>query len=94
MSLHQSAHPLAGQTVTLAPVAPDGPLVLGVEYRIEDYWDRVSGQSWMNATGNPAALGYAMRTGLAKTTTPIDDEVLYGKIGGLGYLVHASEIVS
>lgn len=62
----------------------------GIEdYHVEDYWDRVSGGSWMYANGNPAALNYAMRT---TREIPLDDEVLYGKIGAFGYLVHVSEI--
>jgi len=61
-----------------------------VEYDIEDWWDRVSGSSWMFASGNIACMNYAMRSGLSKL--PIDNEVLYGKIGCFGYLIHISEI--
>jgi hypothetical protein len=44
----------------------------------------------MTADGNPAALNYAARgVGL-----PIDDEVVYGKIGAFGHLVHTKEIVN
>jgi hypothetical protein len=45
----------------------------------------------MLATGNPAALNYAMRAGTIGL--PVDNEVVYGKIGYLGYLVHTSEFV-
>jgi len=63
------------------------------EIRIEDWWDRVGGGSWMGAKGNPACLIYAMRSGLSsKINIPIDNEVLYGKINGLGYLVHIKEL--
>lgn len=80
--IHNEPHPLAGQTVKVD--LGTGP----VPYEIEDWWDRVSGSSWMYAEGNPAALAYAFRTaGL----TPIDNEVVYGK-AGLGHLVHVSEI--
>ena len=67
----------------------------GNKIRIEDWWDRVSGYSWMFAQGNPACLVYAIRTGFTKRPLPrigTEDEVLYGKIDRLGYLVHISEI--
>jgi hypothetical protein len=64
----------------------------GEEILIEDWWDRVSGGSWMFADGNPACLQYAMRIGFSKQPICNDDEVLYGKIGGLGHLVHISEL--
>ena len=46
----------------------------------------------MFAKGNPACMVFAMRTGFAKEPIPTDDEVLYGKIGGLGHLIHITEI--
>lgn len=64
----------------------------GDEIRVEDWWDRVSGGSWMTAEGNPAALTYAMRTGLSCPEVPTDDEVVYGKVGPYGHLVHVSEL--
>lgn len=99
--IHNTPSPLAGKTVTLKPDAiPDVradaiPDVRGGEtiaIQIEDWWDRVAGSSWMWAQGNPACMIYAIRTGFADGDIPIDDEVLYGKIDGLGYLVHVSEI--
>jgi hypothetical protein len=64
-----------------------------VDYRVEDWWDRVSGGSWMDAVGNPACLGYAIRASVAGL--PTDDEVLYGHTpDGLGHLVHISEIAA
>jgi hypothetical protein len=78
---HSSAHPQAGQTVTLTS---------GETYEVEDWWDRVSGGSWMDADGNLAAMKYAVRSGIAGL--PLDDEVVYGKIGWAGHLVHVSEI--
>ncbi len=86
--LHPEPHPLAGQTVKVDLKAPNGV----VEYRVEDYWDRVAGQSWMDSTGNPAALAYAMRAGV--TGLPIDNNVPYGKVGHFGHLVHVSELVT
>lgn len=82
--MHSERHPQAGQTIQVD--MGNGP----VDYRLEDWWDRLTGGSWMDAVGNPAALNYAMRSAL---TLPLDNEVVYGKIGGLGYLVHVSEFV-
>ena len=84
---------LAGTTVRIKDGVTDpiqGQVVGGTEYRVEDFWDHLTGGSWMNADGNPAALHYAMRAGM--TGLPVDDEVLYGKIGNLGHLVHVSEV--
>ncbi|MFJ4828463.1 hypothetical protein ACIP79_00755 [Streptomyces sp. NPDC088747] len=82
--MHDAAHPNAGRTVTVD--MGDGP----VPYDIEDWWDRISGGSWMFAEGNPAALKYAVRSAFANL--PTDDEVVYGKVGHLGHIVHVSEI--
>jgi hypothetical protein len=64
----------------------------GIEIRVEDYWDRIAGKSWMDAEDNPAAIRYGIRSG--STGLPFDDEVVYGKVGcsGLGHLVHVSEL--
>lgn len=66
---------------------------------IEDWWDRIAGKSWMDMTGNPACLVYAIRTATSEYSVPIDDNVLYGKYypegkNGLGFgvLIHISEI--
>jgi len=40
----------------------------------------------MVCDGNPACLEYAMRS--AAERDPLNDEVVYGKIGGLGKLMH------
>lgn len=82
--MHNESHPLAGTTVK---AVIDGQ---EYDYRLEDWWDRLTGGSWINANGNPACLNYAMRS--AKAHLPIDNEVVYGKIGALGHLVHVSEI--
>lgn len=93
MSQHRTAHPLAGRTVTVAPV---GPLFTyegtdPIEFRIEDWNDRVFEQSWMDMQYHPASLGYATRSALGRL--PLDNEVVYGKCErGLGHLVHVSEI--
>ena len=87
---HANAHPQAGQTVKLKLKGKGPGIADGDLYRVEDYWDRVVGKSWMNSDGNPAALNYAMRS--AFSDLPTDDEVLYGKVDGLGHLIHVSEI--
>jgi hypothetical protein len=93
MKIHEDPHPLAGKTVMISAGSEDpaqGAVVGGAEYKIEDWADRVLGRSWGEANGNPACLHYAMRA--AANGLPPDDEVLYGKIGYLGHLVHVSEI--
>lgn len=85
-SIHPSPHEFAGKTVLVRPAGTDEVH----EYVVEDYWDRVSGGSWMWADGNPAAMNYAMRSA---GKVPLDDEVLYGKIGPFGHLIHISEVV-
>lgn len=67
----------------------------GAEFVIEDWCENVLGCSWMNANGNPAALEYAMRSGLNGKNNAVptfSDDVLYGKIGGLGHLFHINEL--
>lgn len=80
MTIHRTISPLAGQSVPVTSGQLKGALIL-----VEDWWDRVAGKSWMDCDGHPACLAYAMRE-----QTPIDDEVIYGKIGGFGALVHVS----
>lgn len=87
--------PYAGETVIVkgnsAKDPMSGALLSGKEFVIEDWWENVYGESWMFSDGNPAALSYAFRIGMAGG--PIDNEVLYGKIDGLGYLFHVSELL-
>ncbi len=85
--IHSNPSPLAGTTITVD--LGDGPEPV----RVEDWWDRVAGRSWMDCDGNPAALTYAMRSGLARL--PIDNNVLYGKRStGFGMLFHTGEVRS
>lgn len=86
MSLHREPHPFAGETVTL-----QSGVFAGQEYWIEDWWDRVSGQSWMDCTGNPACLDYAMRSG-AEGDPMFSNEVVYGKLAFLGKIVHVRHL--
>lgn len=91
--MKSESHPMAGKTVILKidPKAdtPKGEMN-GEEFRVEDYWHHVAGKSWMNSNGNPACMNYAIRSGLGNM--PTDDEVVYGKIGAYGYLIHVSEL--
>lgn len=91
--IHEKQHPLAGKKVGVIETFghrqfPDLDHII-----IEDWWDRVSGRSWMDAVGNPACLIYAMRSATCEHSVPFDDDVMYGKYKGMGVLVHMSEIV-
>lgn len=97
--IHSTPHPFAGKVVRIKPsagVAPNGLPVGGEQYLLEDWWDRIAGKSWGLCDGNPACLMYAIRTGLQSgidsEARSLDDEVVYGKIGALGHLVHVSEL--
>jgi hypothetical protein len=85
MSIHAKPFDGAGRTFKL-----DAEGIDGTEIRVEDYWDRVTGGSWMFAEGNPAALNYAVRAAVAGL--PTDNEVVYGKVDSLGHIVHVSEL--
>lgn len=90
---HDAPHALAGRTVVLKAdfKGGDADPAPGSEYELEDWWDRLTGGSWMDAEGNPAALKYAFRSGLL-AQLPLDNEVVYGHVNGFGHLVHVSEI--
>lgn len=75
--IHNEPFDRAGEECTLTN---------GTTVRIEDWWDRVYGGSWMYAQNNFAALDYAMRSATEKL--PLDNEVVYGQ----GQLIHISEI--
>lgn len=95
--MHAEPHPLAGKTVVLKEGTTDnarGMVVEGKEYEIEDWWDKLTGSSWMDADDNIAAIQYAIRRAYNTFTVPIDDEVVYGHINGIGHLVHVSELPS
>lgn len=92
MPIHQEQSPLAGKTVRLKDSVDHPHIPAGErDYRVEDWWDCVDGRSWMDAVGNPAALIYAVRS--VRAGLPIDNDVLYGKVGPFGHLIHVSEIV-
>lgn len=79
----------AGETVRIKKEVPGFG---GADFRVEDYYENVNGVSWMDSYGNPAAMIYARRIGCQGFKVPIDNEVVYGKIGAFGYLFHVSEL--
>ena len=87
--------PYAGCEVKTRPDVGKDPLsgrdLSNQLFIVEDWCENVLGCSWMVANGNPAALSYAFRTGM-KGAVPTDNDVVYGKIDGLGYLLHVSEL--
>lgn len=85
---HTQPHEKAGQTVHVDTVLDSGPYK--GEAVLEDWWDRIAGESWMDSNGNPAALIYALRS--AMHGLPIDNEVVYVKINSMGNLLHVSEL--
>jgi hypothetical protein len=86
-TMHTQPHPLAGKTVIVAAGA-----FTGLEYRLEDWWDHLTGKTWLQSAsaGNPAALEYVGRAGVENV--PPDYEVVYGKIGAYGKLIHVSQL--
>lgn len=96
MGLPRERSPYAGMVVKTKPnVGVDltsGRSLGNLNFRIEDWWQNVAGKSWMQSDGNPAAMNYAFRIGTRIGEVPTDNEVLYGKIGMLGYLFHVSEL--
>lgn len=93
--IHTEQHPMA-ENVVILKTAPmrngtiDPDELDGKEFRIEDWADRVMGGSWMHMNGNPACMKYGIRSGLSGL--PTDDEVVYGKVGDSGFLIHVSEL--
>ncbi len=85
MAKIREPHALAGKTVLVKGGEFDGK-----EYHIEDWWQNVAGKSWMFCDGNPACLEFAMRSGFE--SLPPDNEVVYGKIGAMGKLMHVSQL--
>jgi len=58
--------------------------------QIEDEYVNVFGRSWEEVQGNPAATLYALR--VLQGEIPKEGKVYYGKIRGLGELVHETEL--
>lgn len=83
----------AGMTLKTKPDVGIDPLshrdLGGVDFVVEDWWKNVYGLSWMFSNGNPACMAYAIRSA---GKVPVDNDVLYGKVGGFGFLFHISEL--
>ncbi len=94
MTIHPDPHPLARHTVTIRDGVTDNcqhVVVPGATFTIADWAGRYLRAPWGEATGNPTAMQYGLR--LIRTTgVPLDDEVVYGHINGVGHLVHVTEI--
>ena len=69
-----------------------GELLDDKEFVAEDYWINVAGESLWDCDGNPACIEYALRTTFNKYHIPIDDNVVYGKVGLYGHLFHETEL--
>lgn len=91
--MHKEQSELAGKIVKIKKEVthPQVEDFGGSEFRVEDWWDKLTGKSWGDCIGNAACIIYACRAGMS-LDIPADDEVLYGKIGIFGHLVHISEI--
>ena len=89
----------AGKTVKIKNGVGKGLQVgdmSGMDFTIEDWCENVIGCSWMDANGHPAALEYAVRTGVygSNNGAPVfSNDVLYGKIGMLGHSFHVKELI-
>ena len=88
----------AGQKLTVkkgAGISSMGELLDGKEFIAEDYWINVAGKSWKYYVGgNPAVMEYLFRGLFKKIPLPMDDDVVYGKIGDYGHLFHISELLA
>jgi hypothetical protein len=85
--MHDKPHEFAGKKVEII----SGPFE-GQTYLVEDWWDRVAGKSWMDCVENLACLEYAVRS--ASEGFGFSNEVVYGKFGGLGKLIHISQLAT
>lgn len=86
---HTTAHPLAGETVYLKDVKTGE--TTDFTFRIENWWDALGSGSWQNNLDNFACLKYALRSA-QNGSIPLDDEVVYGKVDGMGHIMHISEL--
>ena len=86
----QEAHPLAGKTVKLKVKGTATDFKTGDLFRLEDWWVNVGEKSWMMCAGNPACMMYILRVG--QVGLPVDNNVVYGKVGMFGHLIHVSEL--
>lgn len=87
----------AGKTVKIKNGVGKGlmvPDMSGMDFVVEDWAENLLGCPWWAANGNPAAMEYAVRTGVngRNNNVPDDDEVLGGKVGIYSHLFHVNEL--
>ena len=92
--MHKEPHPHASRIVKLKNgIEPfNGVDFSGKNFRIEDWWDclaDIDNPDWRKSKLVACVL-YSIRS--SKTSLPIDNEVVYGKLAGLGHLIHVSEL--
>jgi hypothetical protein len=85
---HTEPHSHSNQLVAI--IDPHTLVPTGELYRIEDWYDRLGQGTWIEGVGNFACMKYAKH--VSQWGLPLDNEVVYGKINGLGYLYHVSEL--
>jgi len=82
--IHPTPHPLARQIIEL---------VDGRSFQVDDWWDRVmqTSTSWYlsDVRRNFALAAFALEQ--AKTNLPMDDDIVYGKIGDFGVIIHVRQ---
>ena len=90
--IHEYCSAFAGCRMKIKPEIknPHQDNFAGSILTIDDYWDRISGASWMDNLNNKYVKIYAQR--VKDSELPEDNEVLYGEIGLIGYLIHITEI--
>jgi len=90
--MHNEQHPFAGKKMRIKAGVkhPHHPDFAGSIYHVEDWWDRLGLGSWMQCGSNTACLIYTRR--LAINDLPMDNSVVYGKVGSFGHLLHVSEL--
>lgn len=65
----------------------------GMTFVAEDYWMNITGKSWKHVEGNPAIVEYIVRSMNNIQPPPMDERVVYGKIGNFGHLFHENELI-
>lgn len=94
--------PAMPKTLSLARSIGNDPVTDAFLFNfvVEDWEDRVAGEDtilWDRPVTNFAQLGYVQRLAAAMVAgldVPHDGEIVYGKIGNLGFIIHTSEIVA
>ena len=79
--VHTFSHPMRGQKVKLK---------CGVYFQLGDWWDSFGYGPWIENMHNPVCVNYGLM--VVAANLPRDDEVVFGTIDGLGYMVHESEL--